>query len=206
MSEILRRHTFSSTQKEASPFAKTFFLREEGRAGERADFAEKRGGALAKRGEWYNFVNMRDVRRQDGTTEAPTSGGSPSPTIILTPPAPPNGLHRPFFLTDAWFSTLIVKRAGGKNGAQRPRESQKIHHPALRVRPAQPRGPWRVKKSDIFDIYCHYSGGNGVATRHNEGRENFNKSGRSFNKSGTCSAAPRTCSNTALAPLSPAER
>jgi hypothetical protein len=37
-------------------------------------------------------------------------------------------------------TTLIVKRPLSKNGAQRPRESQKIHRPRPRVRPMQPRG------------------------------------------------------------------
>ncbi len=67
-------------------------------------------------------------------------------------------------------AALIVKRAGAKNGAQRPRESQKIHRGAPRVRAAPPRGRWHVKIGVAFDIYCHYSGENSAAARHDEFR------------------------------------
>jgi hypothetical protein len=103
-------------------------------------------------------------------------------------------------------TTLIVKRPLSKNGAQRPRESQKIHRPRPRVRPMQPRGLLYVNKCAVFDIYCHKSEKNGTAARHNKARINFNKSGRSFNKSGTCSDAPRARSNAARDPLFSVER
>jgi hypothetical protein len=84
------------------------------------------------------------------------------------------------------IATLIVKRPPLKNDARGPRESQKNHRPGLRVRPTQPRGLGRVKKSVVFDIYCHYSCKNATAARRNKSGEDFNKSRRSFNKSGTC--------------------
>jgi hypothetical protein len=68
---------------------------------------------------------MRDVRRQDGITETPTSGGNPSLTIILTTPGASQTAYTIRFLDGRLAFTLIVKRAGVSKYVRRPRESQK---------------------------------------------------------------------------------